>query len=174
MELQILYEIQKLHCSWLDAIMIGFTNLANHGELWILIALVLLFRKKTRACGAAMLLSLMCMQILGNEVLKPIFARQRPCWVDPTVPLLLKSPASYSFPSGHTFSSFAGAFVLYFYHKRFGILALVVAAIIAFSRMYLFVHYPTDILAGMVLGYVTARVATEIVIKIEHRLKSRQ
>ena len=91
-------------------------------------------------------------ELLGNVILKELIMRERPCWIDPTVELLIKSPSSFSFPSGHTFDAFAAAFTLFLNHKKEGITALIVAALIAFSRMYLFVHFPTDILGGMVFG----------------------
>ena len=167
MELNILYEIGKLHCDWLDSIMIFFTNLTNHGEIWIAIAVILLCFKKTRTCGITMGISLILMQIFGNVILKNLFTRARPCWVDPSVKLLIENPTSYSFPSGHTFSSFAGAFVIFFYYKKAGVVALLLASIIAFSRMYLFVHYPTDILGGFLFGLGTAMLAVAIVKKVE-------
>lgn len=167
MELNILYEIQKLHSDWLDPIMIFFTNLTNHGEIWIAIAVILLCFKKTRKCGLTMGVALILMQICGNVILKQIFTRSRPCWIDPSVTLLIECPTSYSFPSGHTYSSFAGAFTIFYYHKKAGGFALLLASIIAFSRMYLFVHYPTDILGGILFGLGTALLAVLLVKKVE-------
>lgn len=156
MELDILHAIQNLHRDWLTPIMLFFTNLSNHGEIWIAIALLLTCFKKTRKCGIAMGVSLILMLIFGNVILKNLFSRIRPCWVDDTVTMLIERPTSYSFPSGHTFSSFAGAFTIFFHYRKAGIAALVLAATIAFSRMYLFVHYPTDILGGILFGFGTA------------------
>ena len=81
-----------------------------------------------------------------------LIARPRPCWLDDSVKLLIPIPTDYSSPSGHTLSSVIGATVLTKTNRRFGWAAIPLAAIIAFSRLYLFVHYPSDILAGAVLG----------------------
>jgi undecaprenyl-diphosphatase len=85
-------------------------------------------------------------------LLKPLIARIRPCDVNTTVTLLIARPSDYSFPSGHTASSFCSASALYFSRTRLWIPALVIASLIAFSRLYLYVHYPSDILAGAVIG----------------------
>ena len=169
MELEILHAIQNLHCDWLDALMIFFTNLSNHGEVWILIAVILICFKKTRTCGFAMAISLLLMLIIGNGLLKNIFARPRPCWVDSSVKMIIDCPSSYSFPSGHTFSSFAGAFTIFFYFKKQGVLALILASVIGFSRMYLFVHYPTDIFGGIVFGLCVALASIAFVNKIQSK-----
>lgn len=165
MELDILHAIQSLHREWLNPLMIFFSNLTNHGEIWIAIAVILICFKKTRKCGLTMGLSLILMLLLGNIILKNVFSRVRPCWVDTTVSMLIERPTSYSFPSGHTFSSFAGAFTIFMYDRKSGIAALLLAAVIAFSRMYLFVHYPTDILGGIIFGLFTALFACWIMKK---------
>ena len=132
--------------------MIFFTNLGDAGVLWIVIAIAFLFLKKTRKWGVMIGISLICGLILGNGLLKHWIARQRPCWLDTSIPLLIPNPSDYSFPSGHTLASFEAAIMIMFYNKKWGIIALVVALGIAFSRMYLFVHFPTDILGGAILG----------------------
>jgi undecaprenyl-diphosphatase len=68
------------------------------------------------------------------------------------IPLLIEAPTDYSFPSGHTIASFEAATVLLIRHKKWGIMAMVLAVLIAFSRLYLYVHYPTDVLSSIVLG----------------------
>ena len=90
--------------------------------------------------------------LVGNVCLKNLIARPRPCWLDSSVQLLISSPTDYSFPSGHTLSSAIGATVLTKANHQFGWAAIPLAAAIAFSRLYLFVHYPSDVLAGAVLG----------------------
>lgn len=158
-EFEILYFLQELHRPLLDKIMILFTTLGDAGIIWILLAVALLFIKKYRKCGVTMAVALGIMLILGNVVLKNIFMRERPCWLDESIVLLIENPQDYSFPSGHTFSSIAAATVLFFRNKKWGIAALVFAVLIAFSRMYLFVHFPTDILASLFLGVLTAILA---------------
>ena len=85
--------------------------------------------------------------------------RERPCWIDTSVALLIENPHDYSFPSGHTYSSIAAATAILLRNKKGGAVAMVLALLIAFSRMYLFVHFPTDILASLVLGVITAVIA---------------
>lgn len=90
--------------------------------------------------------------LAGNLTLKPLIARPRPCWLDESVQLLIANPTDYSFPSGHTLSSVIGATVLTKANRKFGFAAIPLAALIAFSRLYLYVHFPTDILGAAVLG----------------------
>ncbi len=176
MELEILHTIQGIRTELLDSIMLVITKLGDIGLLWILTGVLLLavpaignekkehvsMRRKMGICMlGALLLNLIC----GNLILKNIFQRPRPFSVDTSViPLITAS--DYSFPSGHTSSSFAAACAIFLYHKKAGIFAFIVAGMIAFSRMYLFVHYPTDILGGIVLGVVCAIVVKCILEKI--------
>lgn len=92
--------------------------------------------------------------IIGNFILKNFVARERPCWIDTEVFMLIPVPHDYSFPSGHTLASTISAVILMQESKKFGIPACILAALIAFSRMYLFVHFPTDILGGLILGLI--------------------
>lgn len=159
MEFSFLIWLQGLHRPWLDALMVAVTSLGNAGWFWILTGCVLFCIKKTRSCGLAVLLSLAAGFLIGNCLLKNLVARSRPCWmldVHTAIVLLVKNPPDYSFPSGHTLAGFeAGVSILLFY-PRWGFAALVLAAVIAFSRLYLFVHFPTDVLAGAVLGTAIA------------------
>ena len=152
MELEILHMIQGWHQDWLSEIMIFFSSIGNGGMVWIAVSLVLLLIPRTRKCGLTMVLAMLLTMILGNEIIKKVVARPRPCAVDRSVTLLIPFPGQYSFPSGHTSNSFSAAVSIFLFYRKPGILALLVAAIIAFSRMYLFVHYPTDILGGILLG----------------------
>ena len=147
MEFQILYYINQVHNPILDKIMIALTNLGDAGILWIVIAIILLFMKKTRKCGILMLISMAIGLIIGNGILKNLIQRSRPCWIDTNIPLLIPNPTDYSFPSGHTLASFEAAIMILLHNKKWGIPAIIIATLIAFSRMYLFVHFPTDILA---------------------------
>lgn len=112
----------------------------------------MLCTKKYRRQGVILLAGLGAGVLVGNVCLKNLIARPRPCWLDDSVKLLIPVPTDYSFPSGHTLSSVIGATVLTKTNRRFGWAAIPLAAIIAFSRLYLFVHYPSNILAGAVLG----------------------
>ena len=112
----------------------------------------MLCTKKYRRQGVILLAGLAAGVLVGNVCLKNLIARPRPCWLDDSVKLLIPIPTDYSFPSGHTLSSVIGAAVLTKTNRRFGWAAIPLAAIIVFSRLYLFVHYPSNILAGAVLG----------------------
>ena len=162
-EFEFLFFLQDLHTPLLDKVMLFFTKMGNIGMPWIGIAVVLLFFKKTRKCGIAIIGSLLLKELIGNLILKNLVARPRPCWIYDTVPMLISAPSSYSFPSGHTFDGFAAAGSIFLYNKKAGIFAVIVASIIAFSRMYLFVHFPTDILASVVLGTLVAVVVHIVV-----------
>ena len=151
-ELNILWWIREhLTHPFLDTVMPYISSLARHGEFWILIALVLVCFKKTRKAGVAMGIAMACGYLIGNMGMKNLFARTRPYDVV-EVNLLVAKLHDFSFPSGHTLVSFEAATALWFYHRKWGIAAFVLAALIGLSRLYLFVHYPTDVLVGAVLG----------------------
>ena len=152
MYFQILYLINNIHNNILDKIMITLTNLGDAGIIWIIIAIILLFIKKTRKCGILMMISMILGLIIGNGILKNLIQRQRPCWIDTNILLLIPNPTDFSFPSGHTLSSFEASIMILLHSKKWGIPAIILSILIAFSRMYLFVHFPTDILGGAILG----------------------
>lgn len=162
MELSILHAIQQIHTSWLDAIMIFFTRLGDDGLLWIALGVGFLFFKKTRRCGIYILLSMLISMLVGKVVLKNLFERPRPFMADPSVVLKITPPGSFSFPSGHTLDAFTSATAIFLCDRKTGIAAFVVASLIAFSRMYLFVHYPTDILGGIVIGVCVAVLVVKV------------
>lgn len=144
---------ENIRCAFLDVVLPFITRLCNNGEIWILIGVVLLFFKKYRKFGVFVLVGMLLGSLIGNEILKPIIARPRPCHIYEMLPeMLVDIPKSYSFPSGHTTSSVISATVLIMANKKFSFFAVPLAFLIAFSRMYLFVHFPTDILGGIVLG----------------------
>lgn len=172
MELNILHAIQLLHNPILDQIMVTAFNtlVGSIGQLWIVVGLVLLVIPKTRKCGAAVLLSYAVSLLIGNVWLKDLIARPRPCAVDDTVQLIIKKPESFSCPSIHTYLAFSSAMAIFHYYKKAGIGVFVFAAIVGFSRMYFFVHYPTDVLFGAVLGVVTAFVVCTLLDKLTHKI----
>ena len=142
----ILHWIQHtLVCPALDFLMPKITLLGNGGAIWLLAAVALLITKKYRRYGVYLLAGLAAGVLSGNVVLKNLIARPRPCWLDTSVQLLIANPTDYSFPSGHTLSSVIGATILTKADRRFGYAAIPLAALIAFSRLYLYVHFPTDI-----------------------------
>lgn len=156
LELTILYFIQTLHNPVLDWFMIKITFLGEVGWFWIALATIFLCFKKTRKIGIGMSVSILMGFLLGNVWLKNLFERQRPCWIDSSVSLLISNPRDFSFPSGHSLVSFEGAFSIYLHNKKWGIPAIILASFIAFSRLYLFVHFPTDVFMGSFMGIVIA------------------
>ncbi len=148
--------LQRMHTPILDEAMIFLSTLGNAGILWIVLGICLCITKKYRRCGVQMLASIVITFIIGNLILKNLVCRARPCWIDPNVVLLVPRPGDYSFPSGHTMNGFTAAVTLFLHDKRFGIPALVLAALIAFSRLYHFVHFPTDVFAGALIGTLIA------------------
>lgn len=158
---EILLQIQQhLRTDMLTPFMKIVTFLGNGGWFWILCAVVLLAVPKTRKTGYAAVLSLIFGVIVTNLLLKNIVARPRPfAEIGALIPLIAK-PTDFSFPSGHTTASFAVALVmLRMLPKKIGIPAVVLAALVAFSRLYLGVHYPTDVLAGFVVALVGSSLA---------------
>lgn len=168
-EFSILYAIQELHNPILDQIMIFFTTLGENGWFWIGVGIVCLVLKKHRKMGLQVLMSMLFTFIIGNLILKNLFQRERPCAIDPSVELLIPYPSEFSFPSGHTMNGFTAATTLFLYNKRLGIPALILAGIIAFSRLYLFVHFPTDIIGGFCVGLGVAIVVDYVFFKIKSR-----
>lgn len=170
LELGILDWIQThLQCAFLDWFFPLITKLGDSGIFWILTAVVLLLFKKTRRTGLMMGLALIFGLIVGNLTMKPLIARIRPYDVNAGVTLLVERLHDFSFPSGHTLASFEGAVVLMLRDRRLGTPAMLLAVLIAFSRLYLYVHYPTDVLAGMLLGTLFAFLAVHIVDALFHK-----
>jgi len=165
LELSILDFIQTLRNSLWDYLMVTISTLGDHGQVWILIALVLvaLKNKKDRWCGVHILLALAANILIVNMCLKPWIGRVRPFTFRPDLILLVQLPKDGSFPSGHTSSSFAAATAIYLYNKKWGMLALVFAGFMGISRMYLYVHYPTDVAAGAVIGIAEALLAENVI-----------
>ncbi|MFL0248160.1 phosphatase PAP2 family protein [Candidatus Clostridium stratigraminis] len=150
--------------NFFDTVMPIASNINNNGEVWILIAIVLLLNKniEVKEIGAAMLIALLLGLVLGEGVLKNLIGRARPTSPAYNYTFLISPPKSFSFPSGHTTSSFAAFGVCFFKKARYRYFALALAITIAFSRIYLHVHYPSDILGGIILGLISAKLAVNI------------
>ena len=163
-ELGILDWIQSVfQCPFLDVFSPLITKFGDGGIFWIAIAVLLLFFKKTRKTGLMMGSALLMGLLVGNLFLKPVVARIRPYDLNTGVTLLVERLHDFSFPSGHTLASFESATVLMLRDKRMGIPAMVLAVLVALSRLYLYVHYPTDVLAGIVLGVLFAFLSVKLV-----------
>lgn len=162
-DFQILDWIQaNLRTPWLDWLMPKITFLCESGWFWIVLTIMLLIWKRHRKCGWGMFTALILSLLIGNLLLKHAVARPRPCWINTDIDMLVAIPKDFSFPSGHSMASFASATVLMTYDRRAGIPALILSALIAFSRLYLYVHFPTDVLVGTVLGIVMGLIAPRI------------
>ena len=162
-ELAILDWIQThLRCEFLDMAMPWISWTANHGEIWILLAVVLVLLKGQRRHGAAVAFGLTLDLIACNLVLKPLIGRLRPFVERPDVVLLIPPPGDASFPSGHTAASFAAVFALKASGSPLWKPALLWALLIAFSRLYLYVHWPSDVLGGAVLGAVVGGLGAKL------------
>lgn len=173
-ELKILDLIQRIRTPLGDHIMYMITKLGNAGAVWILLAAMLLLISKTRKSGVMLILTLTVDFVLCNGILKPCIARIRPCDVNTAVSLLIARPGDFSFPSGHTAASFAATSALYFAGERkLWKPALVLSVLIAFSRLYLYVHYPTDILGGIIVGIVSGYIGCRMAAKLEEMKNKR-
>ena len=158
----------------LDALAVFLNYAGEHGEIWIAFTLLLLLFRRTRKAGCAMATALVLYLVAGDCILKPLFARPRPCDVNTAITILVKRPHGHSFPSGHTASAFAAAFALWLQNRKLGVPALVLAAFIAFTRLYLYVHFPTDVLGGLVLGLALGALASWIVDSLANKPKKKQ
>ena len=153
MDMAILHWIQEnIVADWLTPLMRCITFFGEYGVGWILIALILLCFKKTRRAGLTVGIALLAGLLLGEVLLKNLICRPRPFTLWPELTLLIPEPVGFSCPSGHTTSSFAAAVSLFMWNKKWGIGALIFAALVGFSRMYFTVHYLTDVLFGIALG----------------------
>ena len=136
----------------MDKVMVFITSLGNSGALWIGAALAMLCSRKYRHTGIMLAVGLILSMVVGNLILKPAVARLRPFQVMEGIELIIKPPHDFSFPSGHTLASVISAVIIFMQHRRLGVAAIITAVLIAFSRLYLYVHFPTDVLAGAILG----------------------
>ena len=156
MEIQILHWFESLHNPITDPIMYFITTLGNGGIFWIILAAAMRYKKVGLSMAIALILSL----IFCNGIMKHMWARPRAFWVEgqnfvisnnfENLYGIFQTIHDYSFPSGHSSASFAAATAIFMWQKKEGTAALVLAALIAVSRLYLTVHYPTDVLAGTV------------------------
>ena len=163
-ERAILLWIQNnLRCGFLTPLMRVITTLGNGGAFWIALTLLLLIFRRTRRvgvyCAASMLLTL----LVVNLCIKPLAARTRPYELIQGLEILVSRPRDYSFPSGHSANSLTCAWTLFrLAPKKYGVLALALAVLIALSRLYVGVHYLTDVLAGAAIGVLLSEVALRI------------
>ena len=172
MELSFLYAIPRTQI--LDSIFLLITKIAgSYGQLWVVVGLALLIPKKTRWTGIAVLISYVGVYIFGQMILKNLISRPRPCQVDQAFEMLVARPSSSSFPSTHSAWAFAASTAIFMKYKKAGIAAFVVAALIAFSRMYMFLHYPTDVLCGIIFGILLGIAADKVCDIVKNRITAK-
>ena len=156
----VLLAIQGLRQEWLDPIAAGFTTLGNAGMLWIVLSVLMLCWKPTRKAGVLALLALLLGLVCTNLTIKPLVDRPRP-WLDLPIAPLVAEDDPHSFPSGHTCAAFAAGLAWAgTCSARWARIAAVVSAVcMGLSRLYVGVHYPSDVLAGALVGSLAALAA---------------
>lgn len=157
--------------SWLTFVTYWVSKITSSGLLWIIISIILMAQKKYRMVGLGMFLSLVLVFIVGDQTLKPHVARLRPFVQFPQVvlPATPPDPHTYSFPSGHATGSFSSSVALLLglcsvnlKKAYWGVLAILFAAFVAFARVYLFVHFTSDVVVGAILGIIMGIIAWAI------------
>ena len=135
-----------------DKTMPIITSVGNLGIIWIVISVLLMTKKDYRVLVKTILIDLVITTIIGEGIIKNIIKRKRPFYDDDKKELLISRPITYSFPSGHTASSFAVATVFIKTDNAASLEIMLLACLIAFSRIYLGVHYPSDVIGGVIIG----------------------
>lgn len=161
-----------LQCGFLDSFAVFISYLTTSGIIWIVTGIILIFFKKTRAVGIIVIIALALGFLSGDVLLKHIVNRPRPFTVNTDIALLIKQPSGASFPSTHSVLAASATTVLLAKKRPLGFIALALTICIAFSRLYLYVHYPTDVLCGLLLGTLCGLLALFIAKKtdLENRL----
>ena len=140
---------------YLDGAMVAASAAATYGAAWLILAFVLTCFPERRETGIAVLAAVAASLVVVDVVLKPAICRPRPFEVADLI-LTVPAPSTCSFPSGHAACSFAAATAILLYDRRWGLAALAFACLVGVSRVYLCLHWPTDVLAGAAVGALTA------------------
>ena len=175
-DLSVFQWIQEIQNGFLDTLMVGITSLGNAGAIFIILGFILLFTRKYRKAGLSVLVALIIMLICNDLFLKEFFGRVRPFELyesDPVkyaewgtkyiFPELVYKPSSYSFPSGHTASAFAAAMAVLWNNRKIGVPVFIFSSIMGFSRIYVQVHYCSDVIGGLISGIICGLIAVLIV-----------
>lgn len=164
LDFYILDAVSKLRCDVLTPIMKALSYAGTGGAVWIVTCLVMIAIPKTRKIGIFALIAMAVDYVSGGLILKHLVARDRPYTLHPQIDTIIKRPTSYSFPSGHTSSAVAATAAIFIQNKKLSIPFIILAVMIMFSRLYFCVHYPSDIIGGIIHGILWAAV-TYITIK---------
>jgi undecaprenyl-diphosphatase len=162
----LIFIIENVRNPILDNLLYFLTTIGNKGIIWIIISVIMLIKRRTRKVGITILLALLLGLIFGEIILKPTVGRLRPFLKYAGFESVISNLSSYSFPSGHTTSSFAAAAVIYIKKIKYRMVYIILALLIAFSRIYFTVHYPSDIVGGIILGLICAYLATQFERKV--------
>ena len=179
-DLPILDWIQAhLQSGFMDVAMPLITLLSEDGIFWMILATILLLFPRQRRTGLGMWLALAMGLVICNMILKPLVGRMRPydfqeLYNGVTIKLLIDGLSDNSFPSGHTIAAFEACVALLCGNKKLGVPAVIMAFLVAFSRLYLYVHYPTDVIASIVLGSILAIIGYWLAGKIVKPVKKRK
>lgn len=157
----------------LDFVAVFISSLGAMGIFWAVLSLALLISKKTRRLGIAMTIAVVLVFIVGNLILKPMIARVRPYDINNAINLLVAKERDYSFPSGHTYLAFSCATVIFMHNKKVGTFFIAFAVLMGLSRLYLYVHFPTDVICGAVLG-IAVGIAAHFIEKKLYSIKEKQ
>ncbi|OON85170.1 hypothetical protein BXO88_13495 [Oribacterium sp. C9] len=161
MELSILYSIVRTPL--LDSFFLTLSKIVgSYGQLFLILGVLLMIFKKTRKTGIAIIITYFGVLLFGQLLLKHLISRPRPCHIDTAFTLLVDRPTSTSFPSTHSAWAFGAATAVYMNYRKVGAAFLIFAVLIAFSRLYMFLHFPTDVLTGIVLGVILGIVSVKI------------
>ena len=170
----LLFIQEHLRQDWMNDFWSAVTHLGDSGWIWICTGVLLLLFKRTRKAGAAELSALVIGALITNVVLKNAIARIRPYEVVEGLHILIEKQRDFSFPSGHACASFAAMALYKALPRKYGICALLLAGMIALSRLYVGVHYPTDVLAGMLIGILAGWTAWKLTEKSRETIDKRK
>lgn len=163
-DISLLNLIQNIKSPILDKIMTTITALGNMGIFWILLILIFLTTKEYKKMARLMIICFLFNALIVNLILKPAVGRVRPFEIVDGIKLLVLKPQDPSFPSGHSATSFCMLTVILLFSKSktINIMASILAILIAFSRLYLYVHFPSDVFCGILIGIITSLIALKI------------
>lgn len=146
------YMTQLYHHHILNHFMKWISFCGNYGMIWLFVALMTFINPASRSMSIHLLIALIASALIGQISIKSLVQRHRPCHLYPHIPLLVPTPHDSSFPSSHTTSAFACSTIIFLFYPSWGILAYFFAFLTGLSRIYLFVHFLSDVICGMLLG----------------------